>query len=85
MASDRLRFAESVRKSWDAIGTEDRALLREALSRIADDPISGVPLAAPVEGYWSAREGRARVIYRLVPETGAVFVVRLTVVEGDGP
>lgn len=85
LTSDRLRFAESVLDSWRSLDADGRAAARAALSRIEDDPISGVPLADPVKGYWSAREGHVRVIYRLVPQSGAVVVLRLTIVEEDTP
>jgi mRNA-degrading endonuclease RelE of RelBE toxin-antitoxin system/PHD/YefM family antitoxin component YafN of YafNO toxin-antitoxin module len=78
MKAARLRLAETVRQSWDALTEDDHAVARRALERIDDDPISGVPLAAPVQGYWSYREGHLRIVYRLVPESGAVVVLRLT-------
>lgn len=81
MTLDRLRFAESVLEGWNALDDEGRSNARRALERIADDPIIGVPLAEPVKGYWSVREGPLRIVYRIVPESGTVIVVRLTKVE----
>lgn len=78
MTSDRLRFAESVQASWEALDEGTRLAARRALDRIDDDPISGVPLAEPVKGYWSAREGDVRIIYRLAPQSGHVVVLRIT-------
>lgn len=78
MTTDRLRFAESVRESWLSLDSAERTVARAVLARIEEDPISGVPLAEPVKGYWSAREGSLRVIYRLVPQTGSVIVLRVS-------
>lgn len=78
MTTDRLRFAESVRENWLSLDSAERTVARAVLARIEEDPISGVPLAEPVKGYWSAREGSLRVIYRLVPQTGSVIVLRVS-------
>lgn len=78
MSGDRLRFVESVLESWNGLDGESRAAAWRALERIDDDPICGVPLAEPVKGYWSLREGSLRVLYRLVPQSGAVVVLRIT-------
>jgi mRNA-degrading endonuclease RelE of RelBE toxin-antitoxin system len=80
VTTDRLRFAESVLASWRALENGDRATARAALSRIEDDPIAGVPLGDPLKGYWSMREEGLRVLYRLAPQTGTVFIVRITAV-----
>ena len=83
MTTDRLRLAESELASSSRLDESHRAAARLALARIEDDPISGVPLAAPVSGYWSAREGEVRVLYRLVPQSGTVVVLRLSTVKGE--
>jgi len=78
LTTDRLRFAESVRENWLSLDSAERTVARAVLARIEEDPISGVPLAEPVKGYWSARDGSLRVIYRLVPQTGSVIVLRVS-------
>jgi len=82
LTSERLRFAESIREAWKSFDTAERSNARKALARIEEDPISGVPLADPVKGYWSAREGAIRVVYRLMPQTGVVVVLRIVKVRG---
>ena len=78
MKGDRLRIAESVAGGWNTFDPSERELAWSALERIDDDPISGVPLDAPVKGYWSLRAGAIRVVYRLVPESGRVIVLRIS-------
>lgn len=47
--------------------------LRAALADILDDPTRGKALKEELEGYWSLRLGRSRIIYRL--GVGAVEIV----------
>jgi len=82
LTSERLRFAESILEAWKSFDEAERSNARKALARIEEDPISGVPLADPVKGYWSSREGSIRVVYRLVPQSGAVVVLRIGKVRG---
>jgi len=82
VTTDRLRFAESVVASWNALDAGERAAARAALARIEDDPIAGVPLADPMKGYWSIREEGLRVIYRLAPQSATVYVLRISAVRG---
>lgn len=77
MGNDRLRVAESVAAEWQSLSEEERTTLRGTLASIDDDPIFGAPLFEPLRGYWSARAGHLRVVYRVVPE--ARFVVILTI------
>jgi mRNA interferase RelE/StbE len=39
--------------------------VRAALAEILDDPTCGKALKEALEGYWSLRVGRSRIIYRL--------------------
>lgn len=39
--------------------------LRAALADILDDPTCGKALKEALEGYWSLRVGRTRIVYRL--------------------
>ena len=47
--------------------------VRAALAYILDDPTCGKALKEELEGYWSLRLGRSRIIYRL--GVGAVEIV----------
>ncbi len=78
LETNRLRLAESALDSWNAFHATDRTAAQQVLGLIDDDPISGVPLAEPAQGYWSLRHGAFRVIYRLVPDAGTVVVLRVT-------
>ena len=77
MGNDRLRIAESVQAEWQSLSDDERAAVRKTLMAIDDDPIIGAPLFEPLRGYWSARAGHVRVVYKVVPE--ARFVVILTI------
>ena len=77
MGNDRLRIAESVESEWKALSDEERDAARKTLMAIDDDPIVGAPLFEPLRGYWSARAGHVRIVYKVVPE--ARFVVILTI------
>ena len=77
MGNDRLRIAESVESEWKSLSDEERAEVRKTLVAIDDDPIIGAPLFEPMRGYWSARAGHLRIVYKVVPE--ARFVVILTI------
>jgi mRNA-degrading endonuclease RelE of RelBE toxin-antitoxin system len=49
--------------------------VREALKDILKDPNSGKPLQRELEGYWSLRIGRHRIIYR--PDEGGAEIVAI--------
>ena len=84
MWNDRLRFAAGVKDDWASLGAEDRAVVREALERLDDDPIAGVPLFEPVRGYWSLRAGPLRIVYRIAPEARSVFVLTIARLAREG-
>jgi mRNA-degrading endonuclease RelE of RelBE toxin-antitoxin system len=77
MWNDRLRIAESVRSDWDALDEGERAVVREALQRIDDDPIAGAPLFEPLKGLWSYRAEHLRVVYRIVTEGKYVVILHI--------
>jgi len=81
MWNDRLRIAESVQAEWKALGEDDRALVRNALQTIDDDPIAGAPLFDPLGGLWSFRAGSVRIVYRIMSE--ARFVVILFIARAE--
>ena len=84
MWNDRLRFAAGVKDDWASLGADDRALVVEALERLDDDPIAGVPLFEPVRGYWSLRVGSHRIVYRIAPEARSVFVLTIARLAREG-
>jgi mRNA-degrading endonuclease RelE of RelBE toxin-antitoxin system len=77
MWNDRLRVTETAEGDFHALNIDERALVREALQRIDDDPIAGAPLFDPLKGLWSYRTGALRIVYRIVAE--ARFIVILTI------
>ena len=77
MWNDRLRVAESVESDWKSLSADDRALAKEALQRIDDDPIAGAPLFEPLKGLWSYRTGDIRIVYRVVAEGRFVAILSI--------
>lgn len=75
MWNDRLRFADSVEEQWKALSGDEQQMVRNALERIDEDPISGVPLFEPFKGLWSYRVEHLRVLYRIMPEARFVVVL----------
>jgi mRNA-degrading endonuclease RelE of RelBE toxin-antitoxin system len=73
--NDRLRFAESVEEQWNSLSGGEQQMVRNALERIDEDPISGVPLFEPFKGLWSYRVEHLRVLYRIMPEARFVVVL----------
>jgi mRNA-degrading endonuclease RelE of RelBE toxin-antitoxin system len=75
--NDRLRIAESAKSGWDGLDEAGREIARTALEKLDEDPIIGSPLFAPFRGIWSYRLGEMRILYRIAPEAGTVFVLRI--------
>jgi mRNA-degrading endonuclease RelE of RelBE toxin-antitoxin system len=82
--NDRLRFAATVKDDWSTLGPAERAAVREALERLDDDPIVGLPLFEPIRGYWSLRADAVRIVYRIAPEARSVFVLAIARVAREG-
>lgn len=78
MGNDRLRIVESVEAQWKALADHERAVARQMLVKIDEDPIIGAPLFEPLRGLWSARSENIRIVYRIMAE--ARFVVILAIV-----
>lgn len=54
------------------------AIVEFMLGPLLDDPMRvGKPLQRELEGYWSARRGAYRVVYRVEDATDRVVVVRI--------
>lgn len=63
--SDRtLKVPATVRKLIRHLHPELKRRVRDALADILADPACGKPLQRELEGYWSLRLGRLRIVYR---------------------
>jgi mRNA interferase RelE/StbE len=60
-----LKVPAEVRNVIRRLHPELKRKLRAALADILDDPTCGKALKEELEGYWSLRLGRSRIIYRL--------------------
>src|ERR687897_2559676 len=70
-----LQVPPEVRNVIRRLHPELKRKLRAALADILDDPTCGKALKEELEGYWSLRLGRSRIIYRL--GEGAVEIVAI--------
>ena len=70
-----LKVPAEIRNLVRRLHPEVKRKLRAALADILDDPICGKALKEDLEGYWSLRIGRSRIIYR--PGDGAVEIVAI--------
>jgi mRNA interferase RelE/StbE len=65
MSASTLKVPTEVRDLIRRVHPELRRKLRAALADILDNPTCGKALKEELEGYWSLRIGRSRIIYRL--------------------
>ncbi|MFL5818263.1 MAG: type II toxin-antitoxin system RelE family toxin [Conexibacter sp.] len=71
-----VRVMPPARRQLDRLPISVVGAVVETLSAIADHPHRlGKPLRFDLEGYWSARRGPYRVIYRIEAEAHTVSVV----------
>ena len=77
MGNDRIRIVERAESDWKNLSGEEQSLVREVLDRLDDDPIAGVPLFAPLQGYWSYRKNWLRVVYRIMAEARIVIILKI--------
>lgn len=75
MADSRLKVPATVRSIVRRLPPELKRKVRSALGDILDDPTCGKALKEALEGYWSLRVGRTRIIYR--PAGGTIEVVAI--------
>ena len=73
MPVSTLRVPAEVRNLIRRLNPEINRKLRAPLADILDDPACGKALKEGLEGYWSLRVGRTRIIYR-PSETGIDIV-----------
>ncbi len=78
MWNDRLRIAQRAAGDWSSLADHERSLVRDALERIDDDPIAGVPLLEPLRGLWSYRIEHLRILYRIVTDGRFVLIVSVS-------
>ena len=79
MTAWRLEVAASAERSLSRLSESVAAAIVEfMLGPLLDDPARvGKPLQRELTGYWSARRGAYRVIYRLKNDDELVTVVRI--------
>jgi mRNA interferase RelE/StbE len=70
-----LKVPTEVRNVIRRLHPELERKLRAALADILDDPTCGKALKEELEGYWSLRLGRSRIIYRLGVGAGEIVAV----------
>lgn len=75
MQSRTLKVSRSVRDLIRHLNPQMKRKIREALKDILKDPQSGKALQRELEGYWSLRIGRHRIIYR--PDDAGVEIVTI--------
>ena len=75
-AHDRLRVPAEVASLIRSLHPDLKKKVRAALAVILADPNSGKPLRDELNGLWSYRIGRMRIIYRF-PERRTVELVAL--------
>jgi mRNA interferase RelE/StbE len=75
MPAPTLKVPAEIRDVIRRLHPELKRKLRAALADILDEPTSGKALKEDLEGYWSLRIGRSRIIYR--PVRGGVEIVAI--------
>ena len=73
----QVRLSTHARRYYRRLYRADRRLFERvdrSLDRLIDQPQIGKPLLGPLEGHRSLRVGHLRIIYRIEPEGGGVFV-----------
>ncbi len=73
MSERTLKVPRAVRDTLRRLPPELKRKVRDGLTDILASPACGKPLRRELEGYWSLRIGRHRIIYR--PDDSGVEVV----------
>ena len=73
MSERTLKVPKNVRDLIRHLDPQMKRKVREALRDVLRDPNSGKPLQRELEGYWSLRIGRHRIVYR--PDDAGAEVV----------
>jgi mRNA-degrading endonuclease RelE of RelBE toxin-antitoxin system len=75
MPARTLKVPGEVRDLIRRLHPEAKRKVRAALADILEEPTRGKPLKEALEGYWSLRMGRSRIIYRLVGLTVEIVAI----------
>lgn len=75
MSVPALKVPLGVRNLIRRLHPEVKRKVRAALADILEDPACGKALKDKLQGYWSLRVGRSRIIYR--PDQGGVEIVAI--------
>lgn len=75
MAARTFKVPAEVRDLIRNLHPDLKRKVREALDDILDDPGCGKPLKRELEGYWSLKLGRHRIVYR--PDREGIEIVAL--------
>jgi len=73
MSARTLKVPSRVRDVIRRLHPELKRKVRDALTDILSDPGCGKPLKRELDGYWSLRVGRHRIIYR--PDSAGAEIV----------
>jgi mRNA interferase RelE/StbE len=73
MRARTLKVPDGVRDLIRYLHPDVKRRVRAALTDIRDDPACGKALESELEGYWSLRVGRYRIVYR-PDDAGAAIV-----------
>lgn len=71
----RLVIAPKVQSAFRSFPPETKQYIRQALEEIADDPQIGKPLRDELEGLYSFRAKKFRIVYRIQHRTITVVVI----------
>lgn len=75
MPTRTLKISGAIRQFIRELHPTLKRKIRSGLADILSDPTCGKPLKMKLEGYWSLRMGRHRIIYR--PDDAGVEVVAI--------
>ena len=71
----RLKAPAEVRNLIRHIPPVLKRKVRAAVADILDDPSCGKALKEELEGYWSLRVGRSRIVYRLTASESEIVTI----------
>lgn len=71
----RIRMTRLLQESGVKLSPEIKRLARQALKELAEDPFRGKPLKDELNGFYSYRFLRYRIVYRIEAEEKAITVV----------
>ena len=75
MAHSSLKLPPELHRTIRRLHPELKRKIRAALADILANPACGKPLKDELEGYWSLRVGRVRIIYRAASDTIEIVAI----------